>query len=145
MTFVSKKKNALDQIKSTSVHNREDLILIVSLLQNKIDSFKVLCGCVALERFLEEESRLQALNYHMEKGTVRIEADLASRHEVCPSGILKTSAPYPTIYQQTRSAYGSYKLNPNDVERLIEILMDVMTAKISMADFYHDKAFHCMI
>ena len=100
VTFVSKKKKALDAIKQTSVHNRDDLILIVSLLQNKLDSFKVLCGCVALERFLEEESRLQALNFHMEKGTVRIEADLATRHECIPNGL---NTPYPTIYQQTRS------------------------------------------
>ena len=145
MTYVSKKKKALDAIKQTSVHNRDDLILIVSLLQNKLDSFKVLCGCVALERFLEEESRLQALNYHMEKGTVRIEADLATRYEGIANGKSNVYAPYPTVYQQTRSVAGSYKLNPNDVERLIEILMDVMTAKISMADFYHDKAFHCTV
>ena len=58
------------------MHNRDDLVLIVTILQQQTDAFKVLCGCVALEKFLEEEARLQALNYHLENGSVRIDPEL---------------------------------------------------------------------
>lgn len=59
------KQKALDGIRKTSVHNRDDLVLIVKTLKSQ-DSFKVLCGCVALEKFLEEEYRLEKLNYHLD-------------------------------------------------------------------------------
>jgi len=36
------------------------------------DPFKVLCGCVALERFLDQETALEKLAYHLSKGAVRL-------------------------------------------------------------------------
>lgn len=152
-SYVSKKKLILDEIRQARLHNREDLILIVQTLQEKSDAFKVLCGCVALEHFLEEESRFENLNHHMKTGTVRIdpESSAVGKREMSP--LSKTTdtknatqpPQYLTIYQQTRSRYGSYRLNPKDAERLVEILLEVVTSKISLSDFYHDKAFYCII
>ena len=61
----ARKKAALDAIRHSSVHNRDDLVLIVRVLKERNDPFKVLCGCVALEKFLEEENRLALLDHHL--------------------------------------------------------------------------------
>lgn len=77
-----RKQKTMDAIRAISVHNKEDLMLIQQTLRAKNDSFKVLCGCVALERFLSEEKRLQSLAEHFEKGAVRVDPDLK---QVLPS------------------------------------------------------------
>jgi hypothetical protein len=40
---------------------------------------------------------------------------------------------------------GSYKLNMNDTETLIETLFTAMQTEISETDFFHDKAFLCLL
>ena len=97
-SHVAKKKQALDAIRSTSVHNRDDLVLIVTLLQHQNDAFKVLCGCVALEKFLDEEARLHALNYHLEQGSVRIDPDLKQAKATSPHRN-HVKSPAATAYQ----------------------------------------------
>ena len=95
----------------------------------------MLVGCLALEKFLRDEHRLDDLNHHFDKGTVRIEYPLSPNK----------NKEQKTVYQQTRSIAGSYKLNINDAEMLIETLFTAMQAEISETDFFHDKAFLCLL
>ena len=50
----TKKSEALDAIMKATLHSKDDLVLIVKILGSD-DPFRVLCGCVALDKFLQEE------------------------------------------------------------------------------------------
>ena len=58
----------LDAIIHMNVHSEDDLVLISSCLKNNQNSFKVLCGCHALEKFLLEEKRLIILEENIKSG-----------------------------------------------------------------------------
>ena len=45
------------------------------------NSFKVLCGCHALERFLHEEKRLTILEENIKNGLMRVQKVTNSPHE----------------------------------------------------------------
>ena len=49
-------------MQQSNLHNPDDLVLIVRMLQSQ-DPFRILCGCVALEKFLQEESNLEKLEF----------------------------------------------------------------------------------
>ena len=53
------KQKMMNAILDMNVHSQADLILIFSCLQDPKRNFKVLCGCLALEKFLQEEQRLE--------------------------------------------------------------------------------------
>ena len=53
------KQKMMNAILNMNLHSQSDLILIFNSLQDPKKTFKVLCGCLALERFLYEEQRLE--------------------------------------------------------------------------------------
>lgn len=69
-----KKSEALEAILIATLHSKDDLVLIVKTL-NSTDPFRVLCGCVALDKFLQEEQQFEKLNYQQDKGILRIDPE----------------------------------------------------------------------
>ena len=52
-------------------------MLILRTLESE-DPFKVLCGCLGLERFFEEEAQKDAMEYHFERGAVKFDIEAES-------------------------------------------------------------------
>ena len=55
----------------------------------------------------------------------------------------RASVRQPTVYELTRQKV--YNINPSDMKKLTDTLLDTISTKISFTDFYHDKAFHCLL
>lgn len=66
------KSQALEDILKSTLHSKDDLLLIVKTL-NSVDPFRILCGCVALDKFLQEELQLEKLNCQQDSGILRID------------------------------------------------------------------------
>ena len=68
---IQRKQAALNHISRVEgIHNKDDLSLIMRTLQSE-KTFKILCGCMGLERFLAEEVRKEAFKSYFERGAVR--------------------------------------------------------------------------
>ena len=61
----------MNAILKMNVHNQGDLILIFNSLRDSKQTLKVLCGCLALEKFLHEEQRLTNQETRMAEGNIR--------------------------------------------------------------------------
>ena len=58
-----------------NVHSEDDLVLISNCLKSTKSSFRVLCGCHALEKFLQEEKRVTILEENIKSGLMQMQKE----------------------------------------------------------------------